>query len=260
MNPADITPLVLTWNEEPNIGRCLERLTWAREVVVMDSGSTDRTVEICQGFPNVRVVERKFDCHANQWNAGIDEAKTAWVLALDADFLLPRDSLEQLALLSGDVDVDGYRSGFRYLVMGRQLRGTLYPPKTVLFRRECCRYVQDGHTQLLTGDERRGQLPFVIDHDDRKPLSRWLESQRKYAILEADKLLDGSAPEGLPDRLRRMIWPAVPACLLYTLFAKRVILDGWPGWYYAFQRTYAELLLSLELLDRKLRSKAGNDE
>jgi hypothetical protein len=50
-----------------------------------------------------------------------------------------------------------------------------------------------------------------------------------------------------------MIWPAVPASLIYTLLAKRVILDGWPGWYYAFRRTYAELLLSLELLDRKLR-------
>lgn len=259
MDLSYITPLILTFNEEPNIGRCLERLTWAREVVVMDSGSTDRTFEICRGFPNVRVVERKFDCHANQWNAGIDEAATPWVLGLDADFLFPHEAVDQLSALSDEAEPDGYRACFRYLVMGRPLRGTLYPPKTVLFRRERCRYVQDGHTQLLTGDERQGMLPFVIDHDDRKPLSRWLESQRKYAILEADKLLDGSAPEGLPDRLRRMIWPAVPACLLYTLFAKRVILDGWPGWYYAFQRTYAELLLSLELLDRKLRFDLNHD-
>jgi glycosyltransferase involved in cell wall biosynthesis len=259
MNPATITPVVLTWNEEPNIRRCLERLTWAREVIVVDSGSTDRTVDICEGFPNVRVVKRDFDCHSNQWNAGIDETVTPWVLGLDADFVLPHDTADLFSTCSDFEHFDGFRACFRYLVVGRPLRGTLYPPKTVLFRRDHCRYVQDGHTQLLTGDGRSGLLPFVIDHDDRKPLARWLESQRKYAILEADKLLEGHASESLPDRLRRMIWPAVPASLFFTLFAKRVILDGWPGWYYAFQRTYAELLLSLELLDRKLKFDPQDD-
>jgi glycosyltransferase involved in cell wall biosynthesis len=253
MRCDQITAIVLTWNEEPNIRRCLERLTWAREVVVMDSGSTDRTVEICQAFPNVRVVERKFVSHAHQWNAGIGEVTSPWVLGLDADFVLPLEAASQFSSIMDETSYDGFHSCFRYLVMGRPLRGTLYPPKTVLFRRDRCHYVQDGHTQLLTGDDRAGMLPFVIDHDDRKSLSRWLESQHKYASLEADKLQDGNAEEGLPDRLRRMIWPAVPACLFYTLFIKRVILDGWPGWYYAFQRTYAELLLSLELLDRSLR-------
>jgi hypothetical protein len=169
------------------------------------------------------------------------------------------ETASQLYSIMDETAYDGFRACFRYLVMGRPLRGTLYPPKTVLFRRDRCHYLQDGHTQLLTGDERVGMLPFVIDHDDLKPLSRWLESQRKYASLEADKLQDVNAVEGLPDRLRRMIWPAVPACLLYTLLAKRIILDGWPGWYYAFQRTYAELLLSLELLDRKLKSECYYD-
>jgi glycosyltransferase involved in cell wall biosynthesis len=259
MNLLDITPLVLTWNEEPNIRRCLERLTWAREVVVIDSGSTDRTVEICLGFPNVRLVLRKFDSHAHQWNAGIDEVASLWVLGLDADFLLPVEAVAQLSSIKDEPAYDGFRACFRYLVMGRSLRGTLYPPKTVLFRRDRCHYLQDGHTQLLTGDDRAGMLPFVIDHDDRKPLSRWLESQRKYALLEADKLQVVNDAEGLPDRLRRMIWPAVPACLFYTLFVKRMLLDGWPGWYYVLQRTYAELLLALELIDRKLRYRSHHD-
>jgi glycosyltransferase involved in cell wall biosynthesis len=251
MNPADITPLVLTWNEEPNIGRCLERLTWAREVVVMDSGSTDRTVGICQGFPNVRVVHRKFDSFAGQCNAGLKEISGEWVLSLDADYLVLADFAKKLAELDGEAD--GYRLPFRYCVYGKPLRSCLYPPRVALYRKSKASYYDDGHGHKVRIDGDVVDVHLPIDHDDRKPLSRWLESQRKYAILEADKLLDGGPPEGLPDRLRRMIWPAVPACLLYTLFAKRVILDGWPGWYYAFQRTYAELLLSLELLDRKLR-------
>ncbi|MGB2788468.1 MAG: glycosyltransferase, partial [Dokdonella sp.] len=69
-----ITPLILTWNEEANIARTLAKLAWAREVVVVDSGSTDSTHAICESFPNVRLVARPFDNHATQWNYGLKEA------------------------------------------------------------------------------------------------------------------------------------------------------------------------------------------
>jgi glycosyltransferase involved in cell wall biosynthesis len=217
----------------------------------MDSGSTDRTLEICRGFPNVRVVNRRFDSFAGQCNAGLGEIADEWVLSIDADYIIPTDFAGRIGDLDGEAD--GYRLPFRYCVFGKPLRSCLYPPRVALYRRAKAIYHDDGHGHKVRVDGPVVDVQTVIDHDDRKPLARWLESQRKYAILEADKLLAASTPNGLPDRLRRMIWPAVPACLFYTLFAKRVILDGWPGWYYAFQRTYAELLLSLELLDRKLR-------
>ena len=73
-----ITPLVLTFNEEANIGRTLARLTWAPRVVVVDSHSTDRTLEIVRGFPNVEVVQRAFDTFASQWNFGLKSVRTAW--------------------------------------------------------------------------------------------------------------------------------------------------------------------------------------
>src|SRR5262249_35942549 len=88
------------------------------------------------------------------------------------------------------------------------------------------------------------------------PLSRWLESQCNYARLEAQKLIeDANGPQSMADRLRMWIWPAAPAAFLYTLFFKGCLFDGWPGWFYALQRTYAELLLSLELLDHRLASR-----
>ena len=68
MKLDDITPLVLTYNEAPNLSRTLARLTWAREVVVLDSGSTDATHEIAAQFPNVRFEVRAFDDHTTQWN------------------------------------------------------------------------------------------------------------------------------------------------------------------------------------------------
>src|SRR5438270_13866515 len=85
----DITPLILTFNEEENIARTIGKLSWAKEVVVIDSGSTDRTIELARAtHPNVRIVERIFDTHAAQWNFGLAQVRTPWVLSLDADYEL----------------------------------------------------------------------------------------------------------------------------------------------------------------------------
>ena len=144
-----ITPLILTWNEEANIARTLEKLRWAREVVVVDSGSTDGTRAICESFPNVRVVVRPFDNHATQWNYGLQKTGivSEWVLALDADYVLTDAFIDEMQALLPAQSMAGYRMRFRYCVYGRPLSGTLYPPVTGLYRREAAHYVQDGHTQ-----------------------------------------------------------------------------------------------------------------
>jgi glycosyltransferase involved in cell wall biosynthesis len=249
MNPADITPLILTFNEAPNIGRCLERLRWAPRVLVMDSGSTDETLAICASFPNVEVVARAFDSFAGQCNAGLALITTEWVLSMDADYLLAQDFVHLAP--QAPTGIDGFRIGFRYCIYGVPLRACLYPPRVALYRRQSACYEDDGHGHKVRITGALENLATSIDHDDRKPLARWLDAQRRYIVLEAEKLA-ASKPTGWPDRLRVMIWPAAPAALIYTLFVKRLILDGWPGIFYALQRTYAELLLSLELLDRRL--------
>jgi hypothetical protein len=98
--------------------------------------------------------------------------------------------------------------------MARPLRSCLYPPRAVLFRKDRCRYVPDGHTQLLRSPGQSGNLSTTkIDHDDRKPLSRWFSSQDKYAKLEADEVAVGSEGESAPqDRIRRTGW-ADSGCL-----------------------------------------------
>lgn len=246
----DITALILTWNEEPNLPRVLARLGWAREIVVVDSGSTDATCDIARTHANARLLSRPFDDHTSQWNFGVDAVTTPWVLALDADYVLGPDFDNELAAL--DDQSDAYEAGFRYLIFGRALRGSLYPPRAVLFRKDRCRYVQDGHTQLLHVTDGTGRLSTLIDHDDRKPLTRWLSSQDKYALLEAEKLLRADrAALRLQDRLRLTGWAAVPAVVIYTLLVRGVILDGWRGWYYTLQRMLAEMLLALRLLEKR---------
>jgi glycosyltransferase involved in cell wall biosynthesis len=248
-----ITPLVLTFDEAPNIGRCLERLTWASRVVVLDSGSRDDTPAIVRRFPNADLHTRAFDDHTSQWNFGLSLVTTPLVLALDADYRLSDAMVSELRDLRPDDGVDAWFASFRYCLGGRPLRGSLYPPRAVLFRRERCRYEADGHTQRLAVPGQSRHLTALIDHDDRKPLDRWMRSQIAYARLEAGKLSSAPAGElGALDRLRRTIVLAPPAVFVYTLFVKGTALNGWRGLYYALQRAVAESLLSLCLLDRRL--------
>lgn len=250
-----ITPVILTLNEEPNIGRVLERLTWAGSVVVVDSFSTDGTVDIVSRFAKVRVLQRKFDAHAAQWNYAIGETgiDTEWILALDADYVLSEGLVEELAVLHPDADVSGYKAFFRYCVFGKPLRGTLYPPVTVLYRRQGARYIQDGHTQRIDLPGNVGQLNSYILHDDRKPLSAWLLAQDRYMRLEAEVIRHSSWSDlGMADRVRRLIVVAPVLTFFYCLFAKGGILDGYAGLFYALQRTVAELILSLKLIQAKV--------
>lgn len=84
----EITPLILTYNEENNINHTLEKLKWASKIIVIDSYSTDTTLEILSSYPQVEVFPRKFDTHATQWNYGLEKVATEWVLSLDADYIV----------------------------------------------------------------------------------------------------------------------------------------------------------------------------
>lgn len=250
-----ITPVILTLNEELNIGRVLEQLTWARSVVVVDSFSTDGTLAVLSRFSNVRLFQRNFDTHANQWNfaiggTGID---TEWILALDADYVLTDEGVNELAALRPDGNVSGYRAAFRYCVFGKPLRGTLYPPVTVLYRREGARYIQEGHTQRVDIHGLTGKLAFPILHDDRKPLASWLQAQDRYMRLEAEVIRNTPwADLGMADRVRSFVVVAPVLTFFYCLLVKGGILDGNAGLYYAVQRTVAEMILSLKLIQAKV--------
>ena len=257
----EITPLILTFNEAPNISRALERLQWAKEIVVVDSVSTDETETIARRFSNVVFIQRPFDSFASQCNFGLDHVQSTWVLSMDADYVLTDELRVEMSRLPATADISAYFARFRYCIAGRPLHASLYPPRAVLFQKSGARYVQDGHAHKLVFAGHSRLFSGYLLHDDRKSLSRWLDSQRNYARLEAQRLLESSGrSSSMADRLRRAIWPAAPAAFLYTLFVKRCLFDGWPGWYYALQRTYAELLLSLELLDRRLCPASRLDE
>jgi hypothetical protein len=146
----NITPVILTYNEEPNIGPTLASLTWASRVVVVDSGSSDRTREIARSFANVAWFVREFDSHAAQWSYAIQGTSidTRYILALDADMRPGR------ALRRSWRDSPNRPARLRWCrsnigVHGRPLFGSIYPAQVRVFTKEDVRIEQRGHTQVF---------------------------------------------------------------------------------------------------------------
>jgi glycosyltransferase involved in cell wall biosynthesis len=207
MNLADITPLILTYNEAPNIGRVLSYLEWADQIIVVDSYSGDETIDILSSYPQVKLFQRQFDTHAQQWNYGLDQISTEWVLSLDSDYLILPHLRAEIEALPQHPSMDGYFAPFKYCVLGKPLRGTILPPRQVLFRKQRSHYIDDGHTQLLQVDGVSAMLQASIYHDDRKPLSRWLWAQSRYMVIEAKKLLETPDQElSWGDRIRPLLF------------------------------------------------------
>lgn len=252
-----ITPVILTYNEEANLGRTLSKLRWARRVIVVDSGSADATIQIASAFSNVEVFVRKFDTHARQWAYAVGETNiwTDWVLRLDADYEVTDALIESMARLQPVDDVDGFLVKFSYAIHGLRLLSSLYPSNVVLFRRGRQTIVQDGHTERWIF---RGATPYIagtIVHDDRKSVESWGQSQIRYMRSEVAAV--HASGTGFVPALRRCPPGAPIAVFLYTLFVKGAILSGRAGMLYALQRLVAEAILSLMYLDDILRARSN---
>lgn len=250
-----ITPVILTYNEAANISRTLQALRWAKRIIVVDSFSDDQTEQLCTEFENVTFFQRPFDQHATQWNFAIEqEISSDWILALDADHVLSHALIKELEQLKPTKETNAYWASFSYLINGKPLRQSLYPPVISLFRRGKGQYQQDGHTQRLSIDGKVDQLKNKIMHDDRKSFERWLSSQKNYAQQEADKLKQQHwSSLSLPDRARKSgLAPLI--VLPYTLFFKGLVLNGWPGVVYAGQRFIAESYLQIARIKAWLKA------
>jgi glycosyltransferase involved in cell wall biosynthesis len=249
----EVTPLVLTHDESPNIRRALDSLRWADRVVVLDSGSKDDTIAIARSYPNVEVFTRPFDSFKGQTDFGLTSAgiDTDHVLALDADMAVPGalvDEIEERYLPGGFA---GALVPFEYRIFGRALMGSLLGPQLRLFRRAAVRVVQDGHGHKFAVDGAVYTARAPLAHDDRKSLERWVSSQLGYSRVERERLARPSASRGLRDRIRRSgLSPLAAGALAYARAGGP--LRGGAALRYAYERVVFECLLAMRLIEDDL--------
>jgi glycosyltransferase involved in cell wall biosynthesis len=253
---TSLTALILTKNEEPNLRRVLDKLTWLEKVIILDSYSTDSTIEIANSYPNVVLYQRKFDTFATQCNYGLTLMKSEWALSLDADYVLTEDFIAETKKFITNSTKIAYFVKFKFLVFGKKLSGDNTTPRAVLFKLSECSYYDDGHCHRLTINGDTGDFKSFILHDDRKSLSRWLSNQDGYSVREADKLLNpGDTTLSLSSKIRKTKIFAPFIVFFHCLFVKRLIFSGWAGWHYTLQRTMVEMLLAIRLIEEEKLSK-----
>lgn len=194
----DLSVIILTYNEELHIRRCLENVRLiARDVYIIDSFSTDQTLSIAREFPNVHILQNKWENnYAKQFNWGLKNAhiQTKWILRLDADeYLLPeliQELQDKLPVLPDDVN--GIIFNRRHIFMGKWMKRGIYPVKLLrVFRAGkgmCEQRLMDEHIQLTDGHIIEFEHDFC-DHN-LNDLSWFCHKHVNYAIREAVDLLD----------------------------------------------------------------------
>ncbi len=246
-----LTVIVITKNEETAIGRCLESVRWADEIIVVDSGSTDRTLAIARQLGALVHVTSDWPGPGPQRNRAIAHATQDWVLALDADEWVSSALRDEVrAIIGGTLRHDAYRIPRLSSFCGRYMRhGGWWPDHvTRLFRRGCASY-SDGlvHDHLLC-EGSVGTLEQHLLHESFRDLEEVLEKVNGYSTPGALMLRQEGRRGSLAIAVAHGLW-----AFFRTYILRAGFLDGRHGFMLAISNcegTYYKYL-KLMLLSEK---------
>jgi glycosyltransferase involved in cell wall biosynthesis len=271
--------LILTLNEETNLRELLAELSWCDDLVVLDSGSTDRTVEVAGSF-GAQVFQRKFDDFAGQRNWAIDniQFKHPLVFHLDADERFTDELRRECEQAINEDKYSGFFSPFKMMFQGKWLRhGGMYPGYQMrLMKRGEVRFVQKGHGQREHQAQRGiGFLRAPLLHYNfSKGWDDWFEKHNRYSSAEAAEAvrqLESGSPgwsgllggDGLERRraLKDLSYrlPGRPWLkFIYLYFLRLGFLDGSAGLTYCVLQALYEYLTVLKTKELRGRRKTTN--
>jgi glycosyltransferase involved in cell wall biosynthesis len=274
---------ILTHNEEIDIADCIDSALLSDDVVVVDSFSSDRTIEIANQYP-VRVVQHAFESHGKQrtWMLESVPVKHEWVYILEADERMTPELFQECLDIIQNPQHVGYYVAERVMFMGQWIRhSTQYPRYQLrLFRRDKVWFTDYGHTEREVVDGSTGFIQETYPHYTcGKGMSRWIEKHNRYSTNEAietiRQLETGSVDwkalvwgqseverrRALKDlSLRVPFRPLIR--FLYMYFFLGGILDGRAGFTWCVLQAFYEYLILLkvwEIQNMPLPSSAIED-
>ena len=222
---------IITWNEEANLEQTLGTVSWADEIVIVDSGSSDRTEAIARSF-NVRFFDEAWKGFAAQKNSAIEKCTCDWILSLDDDESLSEALATEIqALLESDAEFDGYAIPRRTLFRERWIRhGGYYPdPKLRLFRRGSAEYELQPIQKKLHFVGRRGRLNGDLIHSVYPTLGAYMERMDRYSTSGAVR---AASLGGRGDNILSFVFNVLvaPAAIFLSNYLLRLgFLDGREG-------------------------------
>jgi glycosyltransferase involved in cell wall biosynthesis len=253
-----VTAFVVTFNESRNIDDCLASVAWCDEIVVVDSNSTDDTVEKARRHTD-RVETRPWEGHVRQKGYAMSRARNDWVFLIDADERVsPALREEILAVLpSAPEDLAGYRVPRLTRYLNRWIRhGGWYPDaKLRLFRRSRARITGEDPHERVEAAGRTADLRGDLFHYTYRNLSHQLKTIDFFSDIEAENFRKAGTRPGV---IRMLLHPAVK--LLETYIVKAGFLDGMPGLIISVSTAYYVFLKYAKRWEREHAGGGGTME
>jgi len=235
-----VSAIITTFNEEANIGECIQSLLWCDEILVVDSFSTDRTPEIARGFEKVRFSQRTYFGSASQKNWAMDQVKNEWILIFDADERCTPELQQEIEdLLRSGPKYDAYTIKRRVYFMGRVIRfsGWQHDRVVRLVRTGTARYPNRRvHADMIT----RGEAPILrhpMEHYMTDTLDEYIRRIEKYSFWGAAQNWKDGKKSGFQEVFGRSLWR-----FLRTYIFQLGIFDGLHGLVFCMLQAYGTYL------------------
>ena len=244
---TNISIVIITFNEEKNIRRCLESVKEiADEIVVVDSLSADQTKSICQEF-GARFIEQKFSGYIEQKNFALDQAKNDYVLSLDADEAVSPELAESIKQVKQESVMDGYRMNRLTNFCGKWIRhGTWYPDtKLRLFNRKKARWggINPHDKIIMQEGSSVAQIKGDILHYSYHSIEELVAQMNHFTSIQAKAMYEQGRKAGSMNLLLNPL-----AAFITGYFFKGGFLDGKEGFLIARAVSYSTLIKYMKLL------------
>jgi len=254
----DLTVVVLTKNSQATIKKCLDSLDFCRQIIVIDDGSTDRTLEIVEAY-RLKVYRRELDFFSNQRDFGMEKAKTDWVLFVDSDEVVSDQLRQSITMVIGREDEkQAYYIKRRDFWWGRELKhGEVNRLRNKgiirLVKKKAGHWSGEVHEVFKT-DFPVGKLAGFLDHYPHQDLAAFIRQINFYSTLRARELEKISRKTNI---LTIVCFPFFK--FIYTYFLKLGFLDGAAGFAYSFMMSFHSFLVRVKLYQyTRLDGKESN--
>jgi len=246
MKKADITAIILTKNEEKNLPRCLKKLGWIKEIIIVDDCSSDKTREVAKKF-GAKVCQKRLVDFESQRNWALQKVKTPWVLMIDPDEEATLEFRQEVEKAIKENRFDGFKFPRKNIIFGKWIKHTGWYPdwQLHLFKTKKGKYVGKVHEQVVL-DGKIGILKAPLIHYNYHSISQYLQKLDRYTNLGAEE----KVREGYKFRYRDLlIKPAEE--FFRRFFAEEGWKDGVHGLALSLLQAFSELVVYLKVWEKQ---------
>lgn len=248
-----ISVFIITYNEEKIIESCLKKLFWADEIIVVDSGSTDNTVTICESY-GVKLFSNPFENYGKQKQFALNLTQNDWVLSLDADEILTEELIKEIQNIKFDSDTNGYLIPRTHVFLNKIFRFGSENKKPILrlFNKTKGQFVENKVHETIAVKGKLGRMKNEMLHYTSFDLASAAQKQLKYSLLSGEFLFDKNKKVSIFKLIFKF-----PFELMRVYFFQLNILNGYQGFVWSMLAAYNSFIKYTQLYDLNLKKKSN---